>query len=123
MSMSSGKIRRCCQLLALAGILTGQIFAQDHPYQGTLGIWYEPVNNYGVNDTDGYVKWMSDHPAWHENPGFDLLEAQGGTVYSIEQPDRFAKVLRSMRRATADVIVVDSLDCHTDPWSYSIHYF
>jgi hypothetical protein len=121
--MSGYKAPVACQLFILACLLTGALFGQDHAYQGTLGIWYEPVNNYGVNDTDGYVKWMSENPSWHENPGFDLLEAQGGTVYSIEQPDRFAKVLRSMRRATADVIVVDSLDCHTDPWSYSIHYF
>jgi hypothetical protein len=122
--MFSDKFRIAWRVVALAGLVTGAtVFAQDHAYQGTLGIWYEPVNNYGVNNTDGYVKWMGEHPGWHENPGFDLLEAQGGTVYSIEQPDRFAKMLRTMRRATADVVVVDSLDCHTDPWSYSIHYF
>ncbi len=92
-------------------------------YHGTLGIWYEPVNNYGVNDTNAYLKWINEHPDWHHNPGFHILKEQGGAIYSIEQPDRFAKVLRSLRRATTDAIVVDSLDCHTDPWSYSIHYF
>src|SRR6516162_7555311 len=92
--------------------------AQDHEYKGTLGIWYEPVNNYGVIDTDAYLKWINEHPSWHHNPGFHILKEQGGAIYSIEQPDRFAKVLRTFRRATADVIVVDSLDCHTDPWSY-----
>jgi len=121
--MRRNKTRLACQLFVLTFLSTVTVSAQEHPYQGTLGIWYEPVNSYGVNDTDGYVRWMSEHPSWHHNPGFDLLKAQGGAVYSIEQPDRFAKVLRSMRRATADVIVVDSLDCHTDPWSYSIHYF
>ena len=97
--------------------------AQDHEYKGTLGIWYEPVNNYGVIDTDAYLKWINEHPSWHHNPGFHILKEQGGAIYSIEQPDRFAKVLRTFRRATADVIVVDSLDCHTDPWSYAMHYF
>jgi len=100
-----------------------KLVAQDHSYKGTLGIWYEPVNNYGVNDTDQYLRWITEHPSWHHNPGFDILKRTGGSIYSIEQPDRFAKVLRSFRRATTDVIVVDSLDCHTDPWSYSVHYF
>jgi hypothetical protein len=121
--MLSYKMKVGCQLFVLVFLWVGVVSAQDHPYQGTLGIWYEPVNNYGVNDTDSYLRWMSENPNWHHNPGFDLLKNQGGSVYSIEQPDRFAKVLRSMRRATADVIVVDSLDCHTDPWSDSIHYF
>lgn len=111
------------RMIALVCVVAGAVSAQDHSYQGTLGIWYEPVNNYGVNDTADYLKWMDQHPNWHHNPGFHILKQQGGSIYSIEQPDRFAKVLRSMRRATADVIVVDSLDCHTDPWSYSIHYF
>jgi len=119
--MPSNRSILACQLFVLICLFATSASAQDHPYQGTLGIWYEPVNNYNVNDTDGYVKWMSANPYWHHNPGFDILEEQGGTVYSIEQPDRFAKVLRSMRRATGDVIVVDSLDCHTDPWSYAMH--
>jgi len=97
------------------------LLAEDRAYQGTLGIWFEPVNNYGVNDTEEYLRWTNEHPSWHHNPGFDILKRTGGAIYSIEQPERFAKVLRSFRRATTDVIVVDSLDCHTDPWSYSIH--
>src|SRR5207245_11676036 len=84
---------------------------------------FRSVNNYGVNDTDSYLKWMNQHPDWHHNPGFHILKEQGGSIYSIEQTDRFAKVLRGLRRSTTDVIVVDSLDCHTDPWSYPIHYF
>lgn len=100
----------------------GTEFAEDHEYTGTLGIWFEPVNNYGVNDTNSYLKWINEHPDWHHNPAFDLLKEQGGAIYSIEQPDRCAKVLRALRRATTDVIVVDSIDCHTDPWSYAIHY-
>lgn len=111
------------RLMALLLLFAGALCAQDHAYDGTLGIWYEPINNYGVNDTSDYLKWMNQHPDWHHNPGLHLLKQQGGAIYSIEQPDRFAKFLRTMRRATSDVIVVDSLDCHTDPWSYSIHYF
>ena len=121
--MPNNKTKLARRLLALLWFVASAASAQDHAYQGTLGIWYEPVNNYGVNDTAEYLKWMDQHPNWHHNPGFHILKQQGGSIYSIEQPDRFAKVLRSMRRATADVIVVDSLDCHTDPWSYSIHYF
>lgn len=109
--------------IAIVCLAAGAICAQDHPYEGTLGIWYEPVNNYGVNDTSDYLRWINQHPDWHHNPGLDILKQQGGSIYSIEQPDRFAKMLRTMRRATADVIVVDSLDCHTDPWSYAIRYF
>src|SRR5215472_4913675 len=110
------------RLVMLIWFAASAASAQDHAYKGTLGIWYEPVNNYGVNDTSDYLKWINQHPDWHHNPGLHILKQRGGSIYSIEQPDRFAKVLRTMRRATADVIVVDSLDCHTDPWSYSIHY-
>ena len=110
-------------LLATAILLAAAAFAEDHAYNGTLGVWFEPVNNYGANDTAAYLRWMNEHPDWHHNPGFHILKEQGGSIYSIEQPDRFARVLRALRRATTDVIVVDSLDCHTDPWSYAMHYF
>jgi hypothetical protein len=95
----------------------------QHAYQGTFGIYFMMLHNYGINDTVSYLKRISEHPAFFHNPGFDILQQQGGTIYSIEQPDRFAKILRTMRRATADVIVVDALDTHTDPWSYAMHYF
>lgn len=113
-------------LLASLMILTLSdwvVKAQDHEYQGTLGIWFCPDNNYGANDTNSYLRWINEHPDWFRNPAFQNLKAQGGSIYSIEQPDRFAKILRGMRRATADVIVVDPLDEHTDPWSCAMHYF
>lgn len=101
----------------------GATATDQHSYQGTLGIYYLMVDNYGANDTEAYLKWINKDPAWFHNPGFDILKQQGGTIYSIEQPDRLAKVLRTMRRATADVMVVDSVDTHTDPWSSAMHYF
>jgi hypothetical protein len=119
----SPRFWRIFVLVALTTLFGVIARADDHEYKGTLGMWFEPVNNYGVNDTDSYLRWMNQHPDWHHNPGFHILKQQGGSIYSIEQPDRFAKVLRGLRRSTTDVIVVDSLDCHTDPWSYSIHYF
>ena len=97
--------------------------AEQHEYEGTVGLWFCPDNNYGVNDTSQYLKWMNEHPDWLGNPAFHNLNVHGGSVYSIEQPDRFAKILRGMRRATADVIVVDPMDEHTDPWSAAMHYF
>ena len=110
-------------LLAALLLVVGSVSAENHEYKGTLGLWFCPDNNYGVNDTNSYLRWINEHPDWFSNPAFQILKAQGGSIYSIEQPDRLAKILRGMRRATADVIVVDPLDEHTDPWSYAMHYF
>jgi hypothetical protein len=41
------------QLFALTCLFTSSVSAQEHRYQGTLGIWFESVNDYDVNDTDG----------------------------------------------------------------------